>query len=77
MADVCRSRRSVASICSKAECFADCDQNVGRASAEKALRAAILLYSLLLYNVQVEEGKAVNAGKFSRVQFSEIIQTTF
>lgn len=52
-------------------------ENVGRACAEKALRAAILLYSIILYNVQVEGGKAVRAGKLSRVQFSEIIQTTF
>lgn len=77
MADVCRSPRSVPAVCSKTECFADCDQNAGWASAENALRATVLFYSLILYNVQVEEGEAVNAGKFSRAQFIEIIQTTF
>lgn len=77
VADVCRSPRSVPAVCSKTECFADCDQNAACASAENALRATVLFYSLILYNVQVEEGEAVNAGKFSRVQFFEIIQTTF
>lgn len=75
MADVCRSPRSVPAVCSKT--LADCDQNAGWASAENALRATVLFYSLILYNVQVEEGEAVNAGKFSRAQFIEIIQTTF